>query len=57
MASWIPIYTDMFQMQDRHGESTELTGISRKQNNLTDYIAAESGASLVSLFPSPLVPR
>lgn len=56
MASWIPIYTDMFQMQDRHGESPELTGISREQNNRTDYIAAGSGASVVSLFPSPLVP-
>lgn len=57
MASWIPFYTDIFQMQDRQGGSTELTGISREQNSLTDYIAAESGESLVGLFPSALVPR
>lgn len=44
-------------MQGRQGESTELTGIGREQNRLTDYIAAESGESLVGLFPSPLVPR
>lgn len=57
MASWIPFYTDVFQMQGRQGKSTELTGISREQNSLTDYIVAESGESLVGLFPSPLVPR
>lgn len=57
MASRILFYIDMFQMQGRQGGSTELTGISREQNSLTDYIAAESGESLAGPFPSPLVPR
>lgn len=57
MASRILFYIGMFQMQGRQRGSTELTGISREQNSLTDYIAAESGESLAGLFPSPLVPR